>query len=262
MIYGFMNYFHRVLAGDWDDAHELDPDFVEGRIRDGQLFDATNYLAFRTEKRIFQGRFDDARAGVDRLAGIADVFQYDLARSSVHALEALLALEQERWPEAAELSDVHAREHEDPLIRLLALGNRAKAELLGGDRAAAARTLAAADGILAGDARVVPPYQRSSVLRSRLLLELAAVEAAGAEGDDPGAARRSRRAAHRALRASARVACRRPEVYRLEATRRALAGDAAGAARFFERAGACATALGMLPELRRCAADRERLLSG
>jgi hypothetical protein len=52
------------------------------------------------------------------------------------------------------------------------------------------------------------------------------------------------------------VACRRPEVYRLEGTRRRLAGDLAGADRFFERASECAAALGMEPERRRCAAAR------
>lgn len=258
MIYGFMNFMHAALAGDWDDRHELDLGFVEGRVRDGQLWDATNYLAFSTEKHIFQGRTDASSAGIEKLEGIADVFQYDLARSSVHALVALRALEEERWPEAAALADVHAREHEDPLIRLLALGNRAKAELLGGDPDAAARTLAAADRLL-GDASVVPPYQRSSVLRSRLLLEVEALRAAEVEGREAGPARRrASRAARRALRASAWVACRRPEVYRLDATRRWLAGDRAGAERGFERAAAVASALGMEPELRRCAAERAR----
>ena len=259
MIYGFMNFMHAVLAGDWDDRHELDLGFVDDRVRDGQLWDATNYLAFSTEKHIFQGRCEASRAGIAKLEGIADVFQYDLARSSVHALEALRALEEERWPDAAALADVHAREHEDPLIRVLALGNRAKAELLGGDPDAAARTLAAADRLL-GDASVVPPYQRSSVLRSRLLLEVEALRAAQAAGRDAGPTRRrARRAARRALRASAWVACRRPEVYRLEAMRRWLGGDRSGAERAFDRAAAIAAALGMEPELRRCAAERARL---
>lgn len=249
MIFGFMNFFHHVLAGDWSDGHEVAIDLVRDRIRNGQLFDVTNYLAFCAEKRIHQGRYEAAEETMTLLREIADLYQFDLAVSSLHALSAAKLLEREEYPEAVVAADRHYTEHRDPLLNLLALGTRAKAELLAGDPEAARHSLETAEALLASAPGVVPPYQKSAVLRSRLLLEVHDLELGTGRRGAP------RRAARRALAAAARVACRRPEVMRLEARRCALVGDARGAARWLSRARAEATRLGMEPELRRIEAE-------
>jgi hypothetical protein len=250
MIFGFMNFFHHFLAGDWSDTHELPDDLVEDRIRNGQLFDVTNYLTFHNLKRNCQGRFEAAAEGRRQMEEIAERFQYDLALSALRAELMFRLLEQERHEEAVRAAEVYYGGHPDPLLNVLALGTKAKAQLLGGDREGAAQSLGAGEHLLASASGVVPAYHASAVLRSRLLLELDALE--HGEGDVPGA----RRAARRALRSAAKVACRRPEVYRLEGTRRWIARDRAGARRWWERAALSARQLGMAPELARIEAER------
>ncbi len=247
MVFGFMNAFHDVLSGRWSDQNELPDEFVRDRIRNGQLFDVTNYLAFAAEKRICQGRFEEAIAVMERLEEIADLYQYDLALSSLHGLTAFLYLEQGLWEDAVEAADRHYTQHDDPLLNILALGTRAKAEIHAGDPDAAARSLESAERLLASATGVVPPYQKSAVLRSRLLLELDALRR------DPGRRRRARarRAARAALRSARRVACRRPEVYALEAMRHALSGKHRRAERWLTRARAEAERLDMQPTIER-----------
>jgi class 3 adenylate cyclase len=256
MIFAAMACIHHVLAGDWSDAHEVEDDFLEDRIRNGQLYDVTNYLGFCTEKRIRQGRFEEAAAGVRRVESIAGQFQYDLALSTLHGLESFLLLEQERFADAVRAADVYYTEHRDPLPNLLALGTKAKAQLLAGDRDGARRSLTAAERILEAATGVVPPYQKSAFLGARLLLEVDGLE----RGD--GEPRRARRAARAALSSARKVACRRPEVYRLEGTRRWLAGDRAGAERWWERAAQEASRLCMAPEGVRIGAERARRNGG
>jgi class 3 adenylate cyclase len=252
MIFGFMNFFHHFLAGDWSEAHELPEDLVDERIRNGQLFDVTNYLTFHVLKRNCQGRFEAAEGGRRRMQEIADRFQYDLALSALRAERMFRLLEQERFEESAREAELYYEGHADPLLNVLALGTKAKAQLLGGDRDGASRSLGAAEHLLSSATGVVPAYHRSAVLRSRLLYEVDALER------NRGDAHPARRAARAALRAAAKVACRRPEVYRLEGTRRWLARDPRGARRWWERAAASARSLGMAPELGRIEAERAR----
>jgi hypothetical protein len=252
MIFAAMSCIHTVLAGDWSDAHEVDDAFLDDRIRNGQLYDVTNYLGFSTEKRIRQGRFEEAEQRLRRLDRIADAFQYDLALSTLHGLGAFLLLERERFADAVRAADVYYSEHGDPLPNLLALATKAKAQLLAGDRDGAARSLAAAEALAVSATGVVPPYQRSAVLAARLLFEVDALESGR------GSPRAARRAARAALRAASKVACRRAEVWRLDARRRALAGDRRGSERSLERATEWARRLGLEPEAARLAAERHR----
>ncbi len=252
MIYGMMNATHQTLAGDWSAAHELPVDFLEDRIRDGQLFDVTNYLGLQTERRIMQGRFEEARTGIARLEHVAELFQFEQAKATVRALETFLALEREEWERAIEAAEAHFSEQPDPLPNLLALGNKAKAQLGLGRREEAERSLTAAESLLSEATAFVPPFHKAVVLRSRLLCELDAL----AEGR--GDRQLARRVARQALRAGGWVALRRPEIQRLEGTRRSLIGDARGARRWWLRARAEAEALGMLPEVERV----DRALAG
>lgn len=252
MIYGFMNHFHRMLAGDWDDVHELPDDLIEDRIRNGQLFDVANYLAISAEKHINQGRFEESLAIMERLQEIADLYQNDLAVSGLHGLTSFLYVEQELWPEAVEAADLYYTEHDAPLINILALGTKAKAQVLGGDPDGAAGTLEIAERMLSSAAGVVPPFYRSAVLRSRLLLEIEALQRS--EGN-PRAAKKAARAA---ISVAFKVASRSTEIFRLEGTRRALTMRGRGADAWWDRAQAQAEALGMVPELERI--ERARAL--
>ncbi len=254
MIFGFMNYFHHTLAGNWGEEAAVDDELVEDRIRNGQLFDVTNYLAFAAEKRVFQGRFEEARQLLTRLDGIADLYQFDLALSSVHGVTAFMHLEKQEWQDAIRAADIHYTEHRDPLVNLLALGTQAKARMEAGELAAGLRSLEAAERLLQEAPGVVPPYHRSAVLRSRLLYEVLLLEAG------EGSAHAAKKAGRKALRATTRVACRQAEILRLEGTRRWLSGDRKGAKQWWQRSADTAKRLGMEPEGQRIRSERDRRL--
>jgi class 3 adenylate cyclase/tetratricopeptide (TPR) repeat protein len=256
MIFGFMNSFHHFLAGNWGDEHEVPEVLVKDRIRNGQLFDVTNYLAICAEKRVCQGRFEEALGVMEGLEEIADLYQFDLAVSSLHGLSAFLALEQGLFEDAVEAADIHYTQHDDPLLNILALSTRAKAQVHAGDPDAAAHSLATAGKLLKRAPGVVPPYYTSAFTRARLQLEVDALERG------TGNPRRARRAGRAARRAMNRVASRQPEVLELEGTLRFLTGDRRGAERWWQKSLDVADALGMAPIHTRTQAQRERRLHG
>jgi hypothetical protein len=189
---------------------------------------------------------------MEGLEEIADLYQFDLALSSLHGLTAFLYLEQGLYDDAVQAADVHYTEHDDPLFNVLALSTKAKAEVLAGDSRGALQSLATAEKVLERAPGVVPPYYRSAAARSRLLWEVDALDRENGGGDP----RRARKAARAALATVRRVACRRAEVQRLEARRRALAGQRSAAQAWWERARDEAQRLGMQPELARIADER------
>jgi hypothetical protein len=210
----------------------------------------TNYLGLLVEKKTFQGRFEEAGRWLGEVGKIADAYRYDLARSTHRAQTAFLQLERGELHGARTAATEYFTHHQEQLLSLLALGARSKVRTLQGDLAGAADDLAASEQILAAS-QLVPPYHGTSVRRSQLLHAVSELDAARARGDanairEP--AQRAARAAKLALRAVGGFAARRPEVYRLEGTRRWLTGDTRRAHHWWERSLAAADTLGARPE--------------
>jgi class 3 adenylate cyclase len=256
-FYDVMRFLHHHQQGGWREEYEIAPERVDAALRLGQLWDATNYLVLLGEKRVGQGRFAEADAIVRELGRIGDLFQYDLARSSHRYVQMLLQIERGEFAAAVRTADAYYTEHQEKGLNLLALGNRAKAELLGGDRPAARATLAESAQILSTE-RFVPPFYRYPHWRSRLLLDVFELREAG--GDRRVAAPRGRLAARRALAASSRMAIRAPEALRLEAARLWRVGRRSRARRRAEAGLAAAERLGAVPERARAHALLARLL--
>jgi hypothetical protein len=150
-------------------------------------------------------------------------------------------------PEALAAIDRYYRDHAEASFQLQALGMMAKMHALGGDLPAAGQALARADELMqrAGEQ---PPFHRSRYDLARLLVDVARLDA----GIDGRAAERSAvRAQRAALRGAAKVAARRPEVFRLAGTLALLRGRRRRALAMFERSVAAAEQLGMGPELAR-----------
>ena len=256
-LFELMRFVHGHLAGEWDEASEVERGAVDETLRLGVIWDVTNYLGLLAERRLLQGRFADARALIAELEKIAELYQYDLARSTHRGLEAFLQLEEGHAREALRAAELYYTEHQEPMFNLLALGAKAKAELLLGELAAAAETLGRGEGIL-GDAGIMPPYHASSLWRSRLLFDVSELERAQAQGERKlarRAAKAARASAKRALATAAKAALRRPEVWRLEGRRRWLAGDRKGALAWLRRSLVEAERLGMAPERARTLAE-------
>jgi tetratricopeptide (TPR) repeat protein len=258
-FYQVMRFVHHHQDGGWRDEHDIDPERVDAALRLGLLWDVSSYFVPLGEKRVAQGRFAEAAEVAQQLRKIGDLFQYDLARSSERFVLLVLYIESGDLTNAVRMAEAYYTEHQEKLLNLLALGNWAKAEILGGDSEAARSRLAASEQILAAE-RFVPPWYQLPHWRSRLLLDVMELR----EGTNPhrrrALVRRARRDARRAVAEAKKVAIRAPEVLRLDAERLWLVGRRPQAWRRAEASLAAAERLGVVPDLARAHAMVARLL--
>ncbi len=249
-FYRAMNFIHHTLAGDWSEAHEVEPELLQEGLRYGRLWEVTNVLNLDGNRRLYRGEFAQARERSEALARIADQYGFDLAASAGRFLEAMLHLERRELDAAIAALDHYADEHPDAPFQISALGHRAAAQWLGGDVTGAEATLARAERILAQNPRVLP-YHLSNYLRTRQLLDVHALATARRDGAGAArrlAAKRARASRTRALRAAAKVAWRRPEVLRTAGSEAWILGRPRAAKRFWNESLAWARRLGMRAE--------------
>ncbi len=255
-----MNFTCRVLEGDWADDHEIEPVLIAESVRNGQLWGPTTYLGLLGEKRIHRGDFASARACLEEIDRIWDLFQYDLAKTNHYYLNTLMLLEQGDLTRTIDAADAYYEENPEDLLHILALGAKAKAQTQLGDLDAAEETLRHAATVVARSSPV-PPFHASSYHRSRLLLDLAHLEHDGTERATRRVwARRARKSVRAALRSATKVAWRRTEVLRLAARHHWLLGHRAHAHRFFDRSADIGERLGARPETARTYAEAGRFL--
>jgi len=258
-----MDFLCRALEGDWSTAAEIDPERIEESLRNGRLWGPTTYLGLLGEKRIKQGAFDAARACIERIDRIWDLFQYDLAKTNHYYLLTLLPLERGDWSHAIEAANAYYDENPEDLLHILALGARAKAEAMRGDLDTAERTLALAADVLTSSGPV-PPFHSSAYQRSRLLVDVGRLEQAEtgrSRGVLRAAKRRALRSARAAQRGAAKVAWHRPEVLRLVARVHELLGSERRALGFLDASVRAGEQLGAMPELARSYAAAAPILA-
>jgi class 3 adenylate cyclase/tetratricopeptide (TPR) repeat protein/ABC-type cobalamin transport system ATPase subunit len=249
-VFGFV---HRFLAGDWDDRHAIEAELVDENLRLGELWHVINYLPLDAKRRAHQGRFAKAAELLERIVKIGDLYAYDLARSNELAVRMFLEAEQGRLREALATAEAYFEGFEEELFKLLALGTKAKLELLLGERAAAEATLGRAREI-ARRTRFVPPFHEGAVRLAELRLALARLEDARGSGAGraPGGLRRdARRDAERALACARKAAWQRPEALALAGSCAWLSGRRREALRRWGESVDAAERLGMRPELAR-----------
>jgi len=247
-----MEFIHSYLQGRWDAGYQIDDDLVEQGLRYGRLWDVTAYLGFCCSLSARQGDFDACRRFLDRIVEVNEVFAFDFGASHVHSQTAILLLEQRRLREALEAIAVYYESRDEEVLNVLALGMRAKAQLLLADRDGAAATLQEAAGVIAR-AGQVPPWHRSAYVLSRLRLDLLDLQAAGTTRGS--ASRAERRQAVSSLKTVLRIAAKvgemRPEAFRLAGRLRWLLGDRKASFDWWTRSIAEAKRLGARPELAR-----------
>jgi len=234
LVYRMMRFAHGFLAGDWRRELEIDGAMLDGGVARGQLWDVATHLGLEGTKLVLQGRFAEAEDRVARIATIEERYDYDLASSNRHSVTTSLLLEQRRLLDARHAAEIYLVEHDEPLLNVIALGLRAKIEVLLDDLDAAAATLADADALIGRLGRV-PPLHRAHCVRSRLLLELARVETASS-ADRARACAAARHAARQAIRLTQRVAWLQPEILRAGGTCAWHGGEKRRALRLWQRA--------------------------
>jgi class 3 adenylate cyclase len=251
--YRVYNFVQRFLVGDWDDRHAIEPELVEENLRLGELWHVITYLPLDAKRRAHQGRFDEAAELLERIVKIGDLYAYDLARSNEHAVRMFLQLERGRLREALATAEAYYEGFDEELLNLLALGGKAKVELLLGERAAAEATLARAREIEERTS-FVPPFHAGGLRAAELRLTLAQLEEATAGGvrSAPLALRRrARSAAARAVSVARKAAWQRPEARALAGRCAWLLGRPRAALRAWGESIDEAERLGMRPELGR-----------
>lgn len=246
-----MQWIHHYLAGDWSTQHDIEQDVLDEGLRFGRLWEFQTYLDLECERRIFRGDFDGARQRLDALADFAERYRHDHARAALQALGAYLHLERRELPEALAAIEQYYRDHGEPSFQIQALGTAAKIRCLAGDLPGAEAAIERAGALMARAGRQ-PPFHESRYASARLLVDVARIDALG---DTRGHVRIARRDCRHALRLAAKVAARRPEVWRLAGSLAWQRGRKRVAARWWNASAAEAQRLGMHPERERTEAE-------
>lgn len=253
---GFVHHFHR---GAWAAEHDVEPALLAVGLRAGMLWDADVYLGMSCERHSLQGDFAAATAELDAVSRLRTEWGYDFAASTQQAQTAVLLIEQRRLDDAlAAVERYYDTRHEDAL-HLLALGLRAKVELLQGALDPAAQTLGRAAAIIERGGRLAPFYLAPYwTARLRLGVERLAATAGVPPASLVAEVKRDRAQASKVSRRILRDRC---EVLRLAAASHARLGEDAAAQRCWQEALEVGTRLGMRPELARVALDVGRYLA-
>jgi class 3 adenylate cyclase/tetratricopeptide (TPR) repeat protein len=210
-----MRFLHYYLEGEWDDRYDLDDDLVEQALRYGRHWHVNTYLDLNCERLLFRGDFPGASRLLDRIVDISDGYGYDFAESSRLGLTGLLRLERRELPEALRSLDVYLSTRREDLLNLRGLGNKAKTQLLLGDREGASRTLADAEALRHRLGRV-PPFHSSALLMARCLFDLGELEDSCRSGrPDSRTAKRARASVRKAVQVATKIARERVEAYTL-----------------------------------------------
>jgi hypothetical protein len=252
--YRTMAFLHHYLAGNWGDEHVIEDTLLDEGLRYGAFWEINTYLGLDCERRICQGRFDEARALIARLARIGDEYGYGFVRSNEYFMTAYLHLQERDFPAARTALDLYYADRSEEALNLLALGTRCEIEALSGDVDAARASSDQAQAIALRLGRQAAPYHVSPHVLSRWLLALETWEQAPHDRRD--LSRRGRAA----LSISAKIARERPKTLRLMARQSWMLGRRRRALRMWERAFSVAAWLKARPELARvCAEASERL---
>jgi class 3 adenylate cyclase/predicted ATPase len=250
--YRTMAFLHHYLAGDWSEEHTIDGALIAEGLRHGAFWEINTYLGLDCERRICQGRFDEARALIARLARIGDEYGYGFVRSNEYFMTAYLALQERDLPAASAALNLYYGERSEQALNLLALGTRCEIETLQGDLAAATASSLEAEEIRVRLGRQAAPYHSAPQYLGRWLLALESWES----GHDARPTRRHvSRLARSALGIARSIARERPRALRLMARQSWLFGRRRAAVRWWNRGIRESERLGARPELARICAE-------
>lgn len=245
-----MHFTHRFITGDWDARHEIPSADVDEALRLGLLWDVATHVGLETFKLTAQGRWGECRTHIERLERMEETYADDYARSNRQAALAFFHTERRELEPALSAAEAYLTSNDEVLLNLLALGTKAKVQVLAEDLEGAAATLARADALIT---QRVPPWYQGFVSRSHLML--AAAECEDDDRVEQVARSRARRHRRRAEAAAAKFAWIRPEVAATIGRLRWTAGRRRAALRSYERGLAEAERLGMRPEAARIRAE-------
>jgi class 3 adenylate cyclase/tetratricopeptide (TPR) repeat protein len=251
--YRSMVFIYHYLRGDWEDAPTLDDELVAEALRHGLVWDVSLYLGIESDRRFRRGDFAGAHRCLAQLTELRDSYGYAYAANNYEGELLLLLMEERKAEEAVPLADQHIAAWDEAAIHVMSLGEKAKAQILLGDRLGAAESLQRALAVTKREA-VLSPWHQSSHFVAQLLFDVTALEAAAAGGDRSQWSRLKRaatRSARRATRTAAKVAKDRVEAYNLAARACWVLGRRRAACQWWRQSIAEALRMGARPQLAR-----------
>lgn len=243
LYYRVLKFTHHFLTGDWSDEHEISEDLLRRGQRDGRLWEVTTHLAMLAEKYLRRGDFARAQSTIDWIGEIAETYEYDVAHISWVGLPMWLTLEQRKLAESAEAARRYYEDNPQELLHLLALGVTAETQVLGDDRASAEATFERIERVLGAVGRAIP-FHIGSYRTARFLHDVGALEAEG----DAARQRRARRSGRAAVAMAAKLAYRRPQIFRVRGRLAWLSGRRREALGWWQRSLESAESMGLRPE--------------
>lgn len=252
-LYRLFVFIHNYFAGNWREPCEIDDALIEEALRRGQLWDVDTFLGLDCGQQLDRGNFAAASARLRKISEIITTYGYEFARSNEYAMQAFIPLARRDLPQALQAVERYHQERHEELLNLLALGTKAKIQILLGEHTAAEQTLQRAEA-LSARLGAVPPFHACAYRLSRFLLDVCALERAAGLGDRTRARslrRRARKSGARARAVATRMAPVRTEAYRLSGCYCWLLGKPRRAARWWRRSIAEGERLGARPELAR-----------
>jgi len=252
-LYRLFLFVHNYFAGNWREPCEIDDALIEEALRRGQLWDVDSFLGLDCGQQLDRGDFAAASARLRKISEIITTYGYEFARSNEYAMQAFIPLARRDLLQALQAVERYHQERHEELLNLLALGTKAKIQILLGQYTAAEYTLQRAEA-LSARLGAVPPFHACAYLLSRFLLDVCALEHALGAGDRThvrSLRRRARKSGARARAVAAKMAPVRTEAYRLTGCYYWLVGRPRRAARWWQRSIAEGERLGARPELAR-----------
>lgn len=256
-LYRLFLFMHNYFAGNWDAQTQIDDNLVQEALRRGQLWDVDSFLGLDGEKQLDLGNFAAAQQRLATISTIIDAYGYDFARSNECALKTFLALAQRDLPTALSAVDRYYSERHEELFNLIALGTKAKIQILMEDYPAAEDSLRTAR-TLVGRLGRIPPFHAGAYHLNRFLLDVCRFEEALVHGDGRAAnayRRSARRNGRQALATAAKMARLRTEAYRISGRYHWLRGKRRQALHWWAQSLAEGQRLGARPELARTYAE-------
>jgi tetratricopeptide (TPR) repeat protein len=260
---GFLRFVINFLQGRWRQEPGIASELLDDGLKHGILWDVNSYLGLESDRQLRQGRFDDARERLQALADMSEQYGYEFAQANHDGMRALLLLEQRQLEPALAAIEHYYAGRDEPALRVLALGTKAKVQSLLGQHDEAGATLDKAATIIR-ETSLIPPWHLSAYTVARLRHDLDGLRRSFNRRTTARDLHVQAKAdARRALRIAKVVASARVETWRLVGRLHWLLGRPQKAMRWWSDAIREAEQLDALPELARtCAEIGERAPRG
>ena len=99
-MYEISETVHHFLGGKWKSLKDYDDDLVDKNCRIGEIYNASQYLFWHGLGSICQGSFDKARAIVNRLDDLFEVYGNDLSKAFKYEVNTMLLIESGKLDDA------------------------------------------------------------------------------------------------------------------------------------------------------------------